>query len=357
NITWKPTPDHDEAVLYAFQTVSRLEHEYRQTTGWLETGRFFLSSSEPTRQAFSRFDEAAKKRGIAARWLEPDEARARNPLLDPLSVNGIWFNPLSGRINPADLTSAYVAAARSKGADIREGVEVVSVAHKNARVVGVETSGGFIGADKIVVAAGIWSRALLQPLGIALAQWPCEHMYTIAEVSPRLARETPSFVMPDHLIYGREEVGKFLVGFFDENAKTLDPGSLPKPFSFTLLAPDWDKVAPYFMAAARVFPSLENAPVRSFINGPESFTPDGSPLIGQLSSIANLYVATAMNSAGVTWSAMSGCLIADLLGEKTSRFDVVRYDPNRFAQRGSDRDWLTAQVSSTVSAGYRRHNR
>lgn len=210
-----------------------------------------------------------------------EEARALNPLLNPAAVRSIWLNPLSGRLNPADLTAAYAAAARRSGAEIREGVEALSLTTAGDRVAGVKTSAGHLAADRVVVAAGLWSRPLLQPIGLHLAQWPCEHFYVIAEVTPRLARETPSFVMPDRLLYGREEVGKFLVGFFDEDAKTLDPASLPKPFSFTLLPPDWDKIALYFMSAIEVFPALEQAPIRHFVNGPESFTPDGLPLIGR----------------------------------------------------------------------------
>jgi 4-methylaminobutanoate oxidase (formaldehyde-forming) len=123
-----------------------------------------------------------------------------------------------------------------------------------------------------------------------------------------------------------------------------------------LLPPDWDKIAPYFMAAVGVFPALENAPVRHFVNGPESFTPDALPLIGQIPEIEGLYIATAMNSSGVTLSAMTGHLIADLIAEAEPRFDAKRYDPGRFADRGRDLGWLTAEVSAIVSAGYRRHN-
>jgi 4-methylaminobutanoate oxidase (formaldehyde-forming) len=255
------------------------------------------------------------------------------------------------------LTAAYAAAARRSGAVIRENVEVDRLATRGGRVTGVETSAGVVAADCVIVAAGLWSRPLLQAFGISLAQWPCEHFYVIAEVAPRLPRETPSFVAPHQLVYGREEVGKFLVGFFDENAKTLDPASLPKPFSFTLLQPDWDKIEPYFMAATKLFPGLESAPIRHFVNGPESFTPDGLPLIGPLADLGGLYIATAMNSSGVTWSAMTGSLVADLVAGTAPRFEAGRYDPARFADRGWDIEWLTTEVSAVVSAGYRRHNR
>jgi glycine/D-amino acid oxidase-like deaminating enzyme len=357
NITWKPTPSYDAPIQYAFETLGQLK-EAGHETGWLTTGRTFLARTAGTRHLLEQFDGVTRDRGIASRWLGLGEARALNPLLDPTSVEqGIWLNPLSGRLNPADLTASYASAARRAGARITESVEVLTVGVSAGRVTGVETNEGFVAADVVVAAAGLWSRGLLVPLGVALAQWPCEHFYLIAEVSPRLARETPSFVAPDDLIYGREEVGKLLVGCFDENAKTFDPASLPKPFSFTLFPPDWDKIGPYFERMMRMFPVLEKAPIQHFVNGPESFTPDGLPLIGRVPDIEGLLVATAMNSAGVTWSAMAGRLITDLVAGAEPKFEAARYDPMRFGGRGADLEWLQAQVSGIVSQGYRNQNR
>jgi len=357
NITWKPTPSYDAPIQYAFETLGQLK-ESGHETGWLTTGRTFLARTAGTRHLLEQFDGVTRDRGIASRWLDLGEARALNPLLDPTSVEqGIWLNPLSGRLNPADLTASYASAARRAGARITESVEVLTVGVSAGRVTGVETNEGFVAADVVVAAAGLWSRGLLVPLGVALAQWPCEHFYLIAEVSPRLARETPSFVAPDDLIYGREEVGKLLVGCFDENAKTFDPASLPKPFSFTLFPPDWDKIGPYFERMMRMFPVLEKAPIQHFVNGPESFTPDGLPLIGRVPDIEGLLVATAMNSAGVTWSAMAGRLITDLVAGAEPKFEAARYDPMRFGGRGADLEWLQAQVSGIVSQGYRNQNR
>lgn len=356
NITWKPSSHHDLPILYAHDVLGRLK-EAGHETGWLTTGRMFIPATSATRGHFDALDNQARERGIAARWIEPAEAARLNPLLDPAAIETVWLNSLSGRLNPADLTAAYANSARRSGAAVRENVEISGFSTRGSRVVGVETSDGALSADVVVVAAGLWSRPLLQPLGIPLAQWACEHFYLIADVTPRLARETPSFVAPDDLLYGREEVGRFLVGCFDENAKTLDPATLPKPFAFTLLPPDWDKIAPYFERATRLFPQLATAPIRHFVNGPESFTPDGMPLIGRLEGIDGLLVATAMNSAGVTWSAMTGALIADMVAETRPRFDAAPYDPGRFGDRARDLDWLKGKVSAIVSQGYRNQNR
>jgi glycine/D-amino acid oxidase-like deaminating enzyme len=357
NITWKPSSNHDASVLYALDTIARLDDSGRQLTGWVKTGRTFLAQTDDTLTHFATFDATARERGFATRWLTPQQAQALNPLINPAAVSGIWFNELSGRVNPADLTAAFANAARAAGVGISEETAVRRLVTKGGRIVGVELVDRQIEADVVVVAAGLWSRALLASVGAAIAQYPCEHFYVIASISPPLKRETPSFVSPDELVYGREEVGGFLVGCFDEAAKTIDPASLPDPFSFALLPPDWDKIAPYFARCIRLFPALGSAPIRHFVNGPESFTPDGLPMIGRIPGIEGLFVATAMNSAGVTWSAMVGEVVASLVAERQSRFDVSPFDPYRFGEAAEDLGWLKAEISATVSRSYRNQSR
>ncbi len=357
NINWKPSLWHDAPVLHAYETIERLERETGKSTGWLKTGRMYIANSDDTLALFQGFARAAESRGVGARWLDPAESRRLNPLIDPAAAKGIWLNPLSGRLNPSDLTWVYATAARNAGVRIAETTSVSRLVQRNGRIVGAATTDGLLEADRVVVASGLWSRALVEPLGFALPQWACEHMYLIADLPQRLPRETPSFVAPDSLIYGREEVGGFLVGFFDENAKTIDPARIPAEFSFALFDPDFEKIAPYFESAMRLFPALGDAPVRRFINGPEAFTPDGLPLVGVVPGISGLHVASAMNSVGVTWSAMAATLIADQIEGKRSRFDAAALAPDRFGQRGRDEPWLKGAVSAVVSSGYRSQNR
>jgi 4-methylaminobutanoate oxidase (formaldehyde-forming) len=221
---------------------------------------------------------------------------------------------------------------------------------------GLYCDGDFHAFDRVIVAAGLWSRGLTAPLGYAAAQWGCEHFYLIARPDQRLARATPSFVCPQALLYGREEVGGLLVGLFDEAAKPIDPATLPDPFAFSLLPEDWDKVEPYVESAIQLFPALSTAPISRFINGPESFTPDGDPLIGAVPGTRGLYICSAMNSHGVTLAAAAGHIIADLIGESEPRFSITRYRPDRFGERGVDETWLAETVSHTPSRFYRTAN-
>ncbi len=356
NITWKPVHNGDAPVLYMFETIARLERETGLTTGWLETGRLFVARGEAALAGFADQAREAESRGHPSRLLEPVEAAKLHPLLDPNALAGAWFNGLSGRLNPADLVAAYARAARGAGATIREGTTVTAISATGGRINGIETDAGFVEADAVVVCAGVWSRALLVALDQPVAQWGCRHFYVIADVAPRLARETPSFVCPEDLIYGREETGGFLFGCFDADAKTIDVTELPEPFAFALLDPEWDKFAPYFEKAAEIFPALADAPIRSFVAGPETFTPDGHPLIGPLAGMDGLYVCSALNSTGVTLSAAAGRTIADMIDGKEPAFDAAPWAPGRFGAQAADEDWLRAKASASPSLGYRQSN-
>ena len=356
NITWKPGEDRDRAVLYMNDVVERLDREGDQATGWLQTGRLFLARDEATLAQLSASADEASARGFDTQILAPKEASALHRLLSPDHLAGAWFNGQSGRLNPADLTAAYARAARSRGATISEGCRVDRLVVEHGRIAALETSQGRLDADVVVVCGGLWSRDLLAPLDVSLAQWGCEHFYVIAETAVSLPRETPSFVSPSDLIYGREEVGGFLFGCFDEAAVTLEADALPDPFAFTLLEPNWDKFEPYFEKTADFFPMITDAPIKQFVNGPESFTPDGNPLIGPIAAVDGLYVATGMNSHGVTISAAAGYNIADMVAGAMPRFATVDYAPERFGERAADVAWLRQQVSAAPSGSYLRSN-
>jgi len=353
NINW--IPGHD-AILTMIETIPEVEKESDQEVGWLQTGRLFLASKDATLDSFRPMAAAAEARRFVHAMLDPQEAAGRHPLLDADALAGAWFNGMSGRLNPADITAAYAKAARRRGVTISEGCSVTDIELRNGRVAGLKTTNGDLAVDTVVVCCGLWSRRLLSKLGLLLPQWGCEHFYVIARTNKRLDRSTPSFVSPDAAVYGREEVGDLLFGCFDDNAITLTGphGAPPDDFSFSLLDDNWNQFAPYAEQAAWLFPSLQTAEIRRFVNGPETFTPDGEPLLGAYGNIEGLHVASAMNSGGVTYSALAGHVITDaILESPTPKFDPAPYAPDRFATRACDEVWLREAVSQAPSSHYR----
>src|SRR5262249_18810336 len=112
NITWRPGLRHDATVLYAFETLKRLTAETEQDTGWVGTGRLFLAPGAAALRRLEGYQEQAARSGVASRMVTGKEAAGLHPLLAADAIGGAWFNPLSGRVNPADLTAAYAKGAR-----------------------------------------------------------------------------------------------------------------------------------------------------------------------------------------------------------------------------------------------------
>ena len=353
NVTWIPGND---SILTLYDTMEQVAREADQDIGWLWTGRLFLARTDATLESFRAMASAADARRIDNTMLEPADAVAHHPLLDPSGLAGAWLNSKSGRVNPADLTSTYARAARRRGVTLHEGCNVTGLEVRGSKITRLVTTDGPLDVDAVVVCCGLWSRRLLSGLGLLLPQWGCEHFYMIARPEQRLERTTPSFVSPDDLIYGREEVGDMLLGSFDEGALPLQGahGAPPDDFSFSLLNENWDKFGPYAQRGFNLFPALEQAPVRRFVNGPETFTSDGEPLLGAYGSIDGLFIASGMNSAGVTFSALAGHVLADAVTETPSpRFDPAPYRPDRFADRACNEEWIRESVSQVVSGHYK----
>ncbi|MEO0399559.1 MAG: FAD-dependent oxidoreductase [Pseudomonadota bacterium] len=348
NITRWPEPGDEKTSEYMFDIIPRLEKETGQETGWTTPGRLHLASSAKGFEDIKKFAADAARLGYPGRIIPLDELESMHPLISSENVFGAWFNDQSGRVNPTDLTNAYAKGARSKGVKIRERVSIERIETEGSQVKGIQTSEGFFEADYVVVCAGLWSRELLKPFDIHLGMSALEHCYLIADTETPLTRDTPSFECEELAVYGREEVGYFLVGFFDDYANVVDVKALPEIFSFALLPDNLDQIAPYYENAMKLFPALQEAPIRNIINGPESFTIDAAPIVGGFESIGGLYVACGMNSGGVSYSGMAGHHIADLLTGASPRFSEIDMSPERFDEKVKDHAWLDTQVSRVV---------
>ena len=115
----------------------------------------------------AEFAAARQADGLPVELIDGAEVRKLVPPIRP-DVLGASFCAEDAQINTPAVVRALVAGARQEGAAIREGVTVRGIVRSGDRVVGVDTDAGRLDADAVVVAAGAWSRALLQPAGIEL---------------------------------------------------------------------------------------------------------------------------------------------------------------------------------------------
>lgn len=101
------------------------------------------------------------------------------------------FQPDAGICHAERAWRAFVAGARSRGADIREECRAVSL-HPDGEGVVLVTEDGEMRSRVAVVTAGPWARGLLGPIGIDLPVRPS--LETVAYFAMERAMEVPSVV-------------------------------------------------------------------------------------------------------------------------------------------------------------------
>ena len=166
-------------------------------------------------------------------------------------------------------------------------------------VTGVAPPYGDIEAEYVVNCAGMWARQLGAKAGVNIPLQAAEHYYLITEPIPGMSRRCPVLEDPRRYGYFREEVGGLMVGLFEPVCAPWNVGGVPDDFSFGEIPPDWDRMGPYVeKAMSRVPISIETG-VKKFFCGPESFTPDLQPIVGEAPELKNYFVAAGLNSIGI----------------------------------------------------------
>ena len=268
-------------IRYSVDLYSRLEAETGQSTGWKRCGSVSVARTAERMVQLKRNAALAMAYDIEAHVIDVAEAARRYPAMRTEDLVGAVWIPGDGKANPADITQALARGARARGARLLEGVAVTGVNIVRGAVAGVETSNGPIATEIVVNCAGMWARELGRLSGVTIPLRACEHMYIVTQPIAGIAPDLPVLRDPDGHIYVKEEVGGLLMGGFDPWAKPWGTERIPDGFSFQTLKEDWGKFEILMTNALERLPALETAEVRTFLNGPESFTPDNYFIMGE----------------------------------------------------------------------------
>jgi len=341
-----------QLIRYSADLYSRLETLTGQATGWKRCGSVSVARTAERMIQLKRNAAMANAYGVEAHVIGLDEAAARYPLMriDDL-VGAVWI-PGDGKANPADITQALARGARAGGARLMEGVKVTGVNVVNGAVTGVETSAGRIATEILVNCAGMWARELGRMSGVTIPLHACEHMYIVTQPIPGVAADLPVLRDPDGHIYVKEEVGGLLMGGFDPWAKPWGTEGIPEGFAFGTLKEDWDKFDILMRNALVRLPALETAPVRTFLNGPESFTPDNYFILGEAPEVRRYYVGAGFCSGGIAAAGGAGKALAEWIVDDRAPMDLWPADIRRFAPLHGNRRFLRERVSEIVGVHY-----
>ncbi|HVL22666.1 MAG TPA: FAD-binding oxidoreductase [Thermomicrobiales bacterium] len=277
--------------------------------------------------------EAQQALGLAIELVEGRDLHDLVPGLAEHIVAGT-YTANDGHANPTLTTQAFARAAERCGATIVQGTGVTGMLRDGDRVTGVETAGGPLAADHVVLTTGAWTRQLVAPLGVTLPIVPTGLQMILTTPMPALLRQVVG-------AYGRNlslkqlRDGTYLIG-------GGWPGDIDLVAGVGTTRPE--SVAGSREVSSAIFPVLKETEIERAWVGVEGIAVDEIPVIGALPGIDGLTVAAGFSGHGFALSPITGQLVAELVLDGTPSLPLDAFGAGRFTEMDVDEGDLVSSA-------------
>ena len=344
-----------ELRIYTRDLYARLEAETGLATGLKQVGLIELAIEPGRLEEYRRVAAFNRLCGVEVEEISPREVADLFPLARVDDVLAGFYIPGDGRVNPVDVTMSLARGARMRGVRIIEGVPVTGFLRRRGAVTGVRTPHGDIEAEYVVNCAGIWARQLGELAGVTIPLQAAEHYYLLTEPIDGVDGSWPVLEDPANYGYYREEGGGLMLGLFEPVCAPWKIEGVPADFSFGELPPDWDRMAPYLERTMSRVPVTEQAGIKKFFCGPESFTPDLQPIVGEAPELKNYFVAAGLNSIGILTGGGIGRAIAHWIADGRPDIDVTAINIDRLHGYQANPEYRATRTVESLGLVYQTH--
>lgn len=306
--------------------------ELMTTTGGLIISSTASKSSIHVEGFFDNTIAAARQHGIMHELLDAAEIRRRFPAFAVRDDEVGYFEPDAGFLRPEACVKANLDLAEKHGAEVHRN-EKAERFDTTSTSVTVSTGAGSYTAEKIILAAGPWLPGLLDPTHATpfkvyrqvLAWFDAKD--SIAQFEPE---RFPIF------IWELQELGQGIYGFpaidgpsggmkvaTEQYAATTTPDAVARDISEQEIAAMFETyVAPHF-------PALSPKCVRT-MTCLYTVTPDAGFVIDTHPESERVIIASPCSGHGFKHSAALGEVLADLVTQGHSGFDLSAFRLSRF---------------------------
>ncbi|TKT78451.1 sarcosine oxidase subunit beta family protein [Aquamicrobium sp. LC103] len=268
-----------------------------------QRGVINLSHNDSQYAAQMRRGNAMRLHGVDAELLDREQVRSMLPYLDfdnaRFPVLGGLLQRRGGTVRHDAVAWGYARAADQRGVDVVQNCEVTGIRRENGRVVGVETTRGFIGCGKLALAAAGNSSRVAAMADLKL---PIESHVLQAFVSEGLKPFIDCVV-----IFG---AGHFYVSQSDKGGLVFG-GDIDGYNSYAQRG-NLATVEHVAEAGVALIPALSRVRVLRSWGGIMDMTMDGSPIIDR-TPIDNLYLNAGWCYGGFKATPASGYCFAHLI--------------------------------------------
>ncbi|HEX6386741.1 MAG TPA: FAD-binding oxidoreductase [Anaerolineae bacterium] len=292
--------------------------------GWRRTGYLILGPEEhrePMQAVFRR----QNANGIDTAVLCPAEALDIHPWLQLDDVAVIGYDTQAGYADPYLTTTSYARRAREVGVTIYTDAAVTDF-RLNGAAKTIQTTAGDIEAPVVMVAAGPWTQAIGQMIGVTFPYEVSRHKVITLKIDEPYQLNWPivkDLTTPDKVYFRSETGGVVLVGTGDHGDPIENPDTLTDDV-------DTAHIERIGNLIANRMPAFADTQYVAGWTGPYDITPDWNPVVGAVPGYDGLYVAVGFSGHGFKLAPTIGEALAQMVLGQEPRVPIDDYAMDRF---------------------------
>ncbi len=280
--------------------LERFEDEFEQPVAYNPCGYLFLLSSAEHAAVFRRNMELQHAHGVMTRWLSLSEIAELAPQVNLDGIIGATFYERDGLVDPNGVLQGYVRGASRAGATLRSGVRVTGANLRAGRIESLQTTTGDLSGGTYLLAAGPWSGAVGESLGVDVPVVPVRRQIAVTTPIAGLTKRFPFVIDFAQSLYFHYEGGAILTGMSNH--------AEPPGFN-TSVDESWRET--HVAAAMERLPLLAEAAIAHEWAGLYEVTPDDQPIVGRLPQMENLYACTGFSGHGLMHGPAAGLAVSE----------------------------------------------
>lgn len=295
------TPASIRLMQESLTIFERMEEEFNQPVEFHRGGYLFLAHSDEMVEVFKRNIAIQQKVNVNVSLLTPEEVRKVVP---QLSMDGLLagaYCPDDAQAFPFPVLEGYRARVAGCGGDFFISNPVTGI-KKEAHFLLTLTDGTLVEAEKVVLAAGPWTRELGEKIGLDLPLYAERHEAAITERIPKFFEPMIVDYRADGC-YFHQLISGQVIGCYSPVPNV--PGIREDVTLEFLPQLAW--------RMKRLIPDLGNASFLRAWGGCYTMTPDGNPIVDE-SPVEGLYIASGMCGHGF--------MFGPAIGKHLARFMV-----------------------------------
>ena len=318
-------PGNEPFYEFAMKLWEGLEQDFNFNAMVSQRGVLNLCHTDAQRDAYRRRGNGMRMHGVDAELLDTEQVRKMAPFLNFNSarfpIKGGILQKRGGTVRHDAVAWGYARGADKRGVDILQNCGVTGFRIQGGRVMGVETTRGFIGAGKVGVAVAGSTGHVMAMAG--MNRLPIESHVLQAFVSEGLKP-----VIPGVITYG---AGHFYVSQSDKGGLVFG-GDLDGYNSYAQRG-NLPVVEDVCEGGMSLMPMIGRARLLRMWGGIMDMSMDGSPIIDH-TGIEGLYLNAGWCYGGFKATPASGYAFAHLLANDRPHETATAYRLDRF-RRGA----------------------